>query len=151
MGDIDIDAIANAIVTLYSTVTPPSGQPSLTDVTADLPDAISNERTLLVFPPEEPEWAQGPSFRKTTLLIPIRFYLWKVRDNPRTTRLLRNWNTVLYSQFDASVHLGLADYVHWARIVSGPGTSRITYAGTEYSGLTYMAGVRVSEPVLATA
>ncbi len=43
-GSFDVDALADAIAALFSSMTPPSGQSNLTTATADLPDAIVQDR-----------------------------------------------------------------------------------------------------------
>lgn len=153
MSGIDFDAIAAAVATRYlpAYVTPPTGQDNIAISTADLPDAITDEPTVLVFPPLDPQWNHGPMVRKANVQFPVRFYLWKVRDNARNTKLLRLWSSVLATQIDGQVHLGLSSYVTWAAVDVGPNTGKYTYGGVEYFGVEFVVGVRVWEAVAAVA
>jgi hypothetical protein len=149
---VDFDAIAGALVTLFAATTAPSGEAALTKVTADLPDGpITQDRTILIFPPEEPEWMTGPSLHATNVQIPVRFYLWRLKDNPRNTKLLRKWATTLLPRIYTQVQLGLSDYVAWAGIDAGPTTGKLVYMGTDYYGVEFVVGVRVWEPLAAVA
>lgn len=148
---VDFYAIGQAIAVRFAAaaVTPPSGEDDIAESTAALPDAITNEPTVLVFPPEI-DFSYGPSVRKPVATYPVRFYLWKVRDNSRNAALQTNWISALYAQLDGQVHLGLSSYVNYA-VVEGIVPGKLTYAGTEYYGIEFNVVVHVGEALTATA
>ncbi len=151
-GLFAVDDLADAIVALYASgVTPPSGQSNLTTVTADVPDAIVQERTLIVFPPEPAPISFGPSVRKTVARFPIRFFLWNVRDNARNTRLLRKWASVLYWQIDRSAHLGHPEFVTWAEVDDLPFVGKLIFNGVEYYGAEFHVAAHLWEGIAAVA
>lgn len=147
----DFYVIAQAIATRFSStnVTAPSGESNVAQSRADLPDAITDEPTVLVFPPEV-DFSYGPSLRKAVATYPVRFYLWKVRDNPRNAALQTNWLTALYAQLDGQVHLGHSSYVDYA-VVEGIVPGKLSYGDMEFYGIEFSVVVHISEALSATA
>lgn len=148
---VDFYAVAQAIATRFSSavVTAPAGETNVQQSTAALPDVISDEPTVLVFPPDV-HFSFGPSSRKGVVIYPVRLYLYKVRDMPRNVALMNNWITQTYGVLDGQVHLGLSSYVDYARVtdvVVGP----LEYAGVEYHGVELTVEVHVSEGLTLTA
>lgn len=148
---VDFKAIADAIALRFAAAvsTPPSGEDEVSRSTASLPDAISDDHTVLVFPAEV-EFEYQASARKGVATYPVRFYLWKLRDSPAQTERLNDWATALHTVLDGQVHLGLSSYVNHAEIVRvEPG--RLTYAGTEYQGIEFTVRVHFGYGVTFTA
>lgn len=144
-------AIGQAIAVRFgpTVVTAPSGESNVAQSTAALPDAITDEPTVLVFPPEV-EFSYGPSSRKAVATYPVRFYLWKLRDNPRNAELQNNWISALYAQLDGQVHLGLSSYVTHATVENIlPG--KLVYGDVEYYGIEFSVEVHIAEGMTATA
>jgi hypothetical protein len=147
----DIKAVADAIAVRFgpTVVTAPSGETNIRQSTASLPDAISEEPVVFVFPPAL-DFSYGPSLRKAVAIYPVRFYIYKVRDNSRNTDLLNNWMTALYATLDGSTHLGLSSYVNTATIsdvTPGP----LKYGNIEFHGLEWTVRVAMGEGLSATA
>ena len=142
--------VAQAIAVRFgpTVVSAPSGEDNIAQSTAALPDVISDEPTVLVFPPEV-QFGYGPSLRKAVATYPVRFYLWNVRDKPRNAALVMNWISALYASIDGQAHLGLSSYVNTATLGTvTPGT--LTYGGTEFYGLELSVEVTLSEGLSAT-
>src|SRR5689334_10908683 len=97
---VDFNAIASALATRFSSanVTAPSGETNVRESTASLPDAISKEPTVLVFPPTSIELDFGASLRKGLVTYPVRFYIYRVRDSKRNAVLINKWIGALYAQ-----------------------------------------------------
>lgn len=149
---VDFDAIAVALAVRFSStnVTAPSGETNVARSTSALPDAISDEPTVLVFPPSEVRFGYGPSIRKGVATYPVRFYIYKVRDNSRNATLLNKWIGALYAQLDGQVHLGLSSYVTHA-VVTHMAAGPLSYAGTEYHGIELTVDVHLGEGMTTTA
>lgn len=149
----DFNAVASAVAARFAAaaITPPSGEEDIALSTHELPDAIVHEPTVLVFPPEEVDIGYGPSLRKVRAEYPVRFYIYKVRDNARNAVLLNKWLTSLYAQLPATLaHLGLATYVNSA-VVDHMGIAALTYGGQEYHGIELTVVVNIGEGMTATA
>jgi hypothetical protein len=149
---VDFDAIAVALAVRFgpTVVSAPSGETNVVQSTAALPDAITDEPTVLVFPPSSIQFSYGPSIRKGVAFYPVRFYIYKVRDTSRNSTLLNDWISALYAQLDGQVHLGLSSYVDYGvvdEIMVGP----LTYAGIEYHGLEFTVRVPFQEGLSLTA
>jgi hypothetical protein len=147
----DVKAVADAIAVRFgpTVVTAPSGETNIQLATASLPEAITEEPTVLVFPPEL-DFSYGPSLRKASAIYPVRFYIYRVRDTPRNATLLNNWITALYAALDGSAHLGLSSYVNNAvllNVTPGP----LKYGEIEYHGLQLTVRVGLGEGFTATA
>lgn len=150
---VDFKAIADAIATQFSStnVTAPSGETNIRLATASLPDAFNVEPAVLVFPPESVDFNFGPSLRTGLASYPVRFYIYKFRDNKRNTVLLNKWLSALYAQLpDTLAHLGLSSYVTSAT-TSHMAVGPMTYANSEYHGIEVTIQVRLGEGLSATA
>jgi len=148
---VDFRATADAIATRYRTsVTPPSGESAVSLATASLPDAVTEERTVLVFPVKEVEFYYPPSARKGIATYPVRFYLYKVRDTPRNTELLNDWLTALVPALDGQIQLGLAGVVTRADVVHAE-VGPLSYGGTEFHGIELSVAVGFGYGVTFTA
>lgn len=155
-GTFDYKAIADAIATRFSSanVTAPSGATNIRASTASLPDAITKEPTVLVFPVESAEFEYESSTRTGTARYPVRFYIYRVRDTKRNADLLNNWATALYGQLDGKVQLGLSSYVTHAVVrnfavgplIYGEGDSAVRFHGIEFA-----VDVHLAEGVAFTA
>lgn len=148
---VDFHAVAAAIATRFAAaaITPPTNESDIAQSTADLPSAITDEPIVLVFPPEV-RLSFGPSVRKGLLEFPVRFYLYKVRNNERNSELVLKWLTSLYAQLpDTLAHLGLSTYVNSA-VIRNLTPGMLVYAGTEYHGIELTVEVLVSEGLTVT-
>lgn len=152
----DFNAMASAIATRFSStyVTAPSGEQNVRVSTASLPDAITVEPTVLVFPPETVEFSYGPSLRTGVASFPVRFYIYRARDTKRNAVLLNKWVSALYQQLDGQVHLGLSDYVAHADITA-MGVGPLSYgegeAAVRFHGIELTVQVHLWEGVSFTA
>lgn len=150
----DFDAIANAIAARFTAanVTPPTNETDIRESTAALPQAIRLEPTVLVFPPEpggiELSYMGGTLSGIAT--FPVRFYLWRIRDNARNAALVNKWLGSLYPQLIGQVHLGLSSYVTHA-VIRDLGAARLTYANDEFEGIALTAEVHFWEALNAVA
>jgi hypothetical protein len=147
----DFKAVADAIAVRFgpTIVTAPSGETNIQQSTASLPDAISDEPTVLVFPPAV-RFTFGTSLRKAVAEYPVRFYLYKVRSHSRNTDLLNNWITALYATLDGQGHLGLSGTVNYGWMTDvQPGP--LEYNGTNYDGLEWTVKVNLGEGMTVTA
>lgn len=145
--------MADAIATRFSStyVTPPSGEENVSQSTASLPAAITDDRTVLVFPMAQAAFEYPPSARKGVARYPVRFYLYEIRSTPRNTELLNSWATSLHTVLDGQTHLGLsADGITGAEIVRievGP----LSYGGIEFHGIEFTVDVHFGYGVTFTA
>lgn len=150
----DFNAIAQAIATRFSAanITPPSGEQDVRLATEALPQTVLLEPTVLVFPPEPGgvEFSYAASVRSGIAVYPVRFYLYKVRDNARNATLLLKWLGSLYDQLTGQVHLGLSSYVTHA-VVRNIGVARMTYGGEEFDGIQLDVEVHFWEALSAVA
>lgn len=147
----DFNAIAQAIAARFAAdqITPPSGENDIALSTEALPSNIIQEPTVLVFPPEI-EWHYAGHARSGPVVFPVRFYLFRIRDNARNATLTQKWLGSLYQQLDAQVHLGLSSYVAQAKIENiTPG--RLSYGGDEFEGIELTVVVSVWEALTAVA
>lgn len=155
MSSFDYKAIADAIATRFSSanVTAPSGATNVRVSTASLPDAITQEPTVLVFPVETADFEYESSTRTGIARFPVRFYIYRVRDTKRNADLLNNWATALYGQLDGKVQLGLA-YVAYA-VVKSFGVGPMTYgegdSAVRFHGIEFAVEVHLAEGVAFTA
>lgn len=145
---VDFDAIAAAIATRFAAaaITPPSGEDDIALSTSDLPDAIADVPTVLVLPPDPDgiEFNYHPQAVSGTARYPVRFYLWRVGDEPRRMSLTKKWLNVLYAQLFGQVMLGLSAYVTTA-VVDEMGVGRVKYGGIEYQAITLSVAVNFWE------
>ena len=150
----DFNAIANAVATRFSAdnITPPSGETDVREATAALPAAIRMEPTVLVFPPEpggiELHYNGGALTGVCT--FPVRFYLWRIRDNSRNATLVNKWLGSLYQQLIGQTQLGLSSYTAQA-VIRDLGAARLTYAQDEFEGIALNAEVHIWEALNAVA
>ena len=151
MSTVDFKAISQAIATRFSAanVTPPAGETNVQLSTEALPDTITNEPTVLVFPPTV-EWRYGSGTRPGMASFPVRFYLYQVRDTSRNADLMLDWMTALYAQLEGSVHLGLSSYVADSKITDVK-AGAMDYAGVTYHGIEFTVDVRLSEALSPVA
>jgi len=147
----DAKAIGNAIASRYSSVTPPAGESAIAFATASLPDEITNEPALIVYPPLPGSFSFGPGVRKGVIEFPVRFFLYKTGNAKRNSDLLLSWASVLYSQVAGQIQLGLSSYVTWAEVNGFPALGKIKYSDTEFYGVEFVVGVHVWEAVAAVA
>jgi hypothetical protein len=150
----DFNAVANAIATRFSSanVTAPSGETNIRESTAALPDGITKEPVVLVYPPSSVELSYGPSIRKAIVTYPVRFYIYKIRDGKRNAVLINKWLTSLYDQLTGQVHLGLASYVNHADVVGmAAGQFNYTANGPEFHGIELTVNVYLGEGLAAVA
>lgn len=148
----DFKAVADAIAVRFgpTVVTAPSGETNVRLATAALPDAINVEPAVLVFPAEI-DFGYGPSLRKAVARFPVRFYIYKIRDENRNSTLILKWMTALYAtiggQSDGAAHLTLSTYVNMAKMGNVvPG--ELIYPrdnGTRYHGLEWEVIVNLGE------
>lgn len=150
---VDFNAIASAIATRFSSanVTAPSGETNVRLATASLPDAITFEPVVLVFPAEDIAFGYGPSVRKGVAQYPVRFYIYKIRDNKRNAVLLNKWQSALYAQLDGQVHLGQGTAGVTHAVVRSIQTGPLTYAGSDYHGIELTVEVHLGEGLNAVA
>lgn len=151
---VDFNAVASAIATRFSSanVTAPSGETNIRESTHALPGGVTKEPMVLVYPPTV-DFDFGPSLRKGTATFPVRFYIFRIRDNQRNAVLINKWMAALYAQMDGQLHLGLSSYVDWAQ-VSALEPGLLTYpAGTDnnFHGIEFSVEVHFHEGVSATA
>lgn len=155
MSVFDFKAIADAVATRFSStnVTAPSGATNVRVSTASLPDAITAEPTVLVFPVEQAEFEYESSTRTGIARYPVRFYIYRVRDTKRNADLLNNWATALYGQLDGKVQLGLAYVTH--AVVRNFGAGPLTYgegdSAVRFHGIEFAVEVHLAEGVAFTA
>lgn len=152
MAVLNFKSMAQAIAARFSAanVTPPAGESNVALSTEALPDAIMNEPTVLVFPPQV-EFRYGSGSRLGTADFPVRFYIYKSADTPRRADLLLDWSSALYNQLEGQVHLGLsATGVNDSRI-TGFSTGEMTYNGTAYHGIEFNVHVVLGEGLSPTA
>jgi hypothetical protein len=147
----DFNAIASAIATRFSSanVTAPSSETNVRASTSALPQAISVEPTVLVYPPEI-TLAYTAGTRHGVAEFPVRFYLQQIRDNGRNATLVNKWLGSLYAQLEGQVHLGLSGYVAQA-VVSAITPGDLTYGGITYLGLEFTVTVSLWEGLSPTA
>ena len=145
----DFKAVADAIAVRFgpTVITAPSGESNVAQSTAVLPAAITDEPTVLVFPPEI-DFSYGPSLRKAYAVFPVRFYIYQVRSDERNATLLLNWMSALYATIgaasDGAAHLTLSSTVNMATM-SNVQPGKLTYAGTEFDGLEWSVRVNLGE------
>lgn len=150
---VDFNAIAVALAVRFAAaaVTAPAGEANIQESTSALPDTITDEPTVLVFPPSDITFGYGPSLRKGVAEYPVRFYIYKVASTARNATLLNKWVSALYAQLDGQVHLGqsAAGVTHAVitRIQAGP----LSYAGIEFHGIELTVEVHLSEGLNAVA
>jgi len=147
----DFKAVGDAIAVRFgpTIVTAPSGETNIQQSTTSLPATISDEPVVFVFPPDI-NFEYGPGLRKGVAVYPVRFYIYKVRNNERNTDLLNNWMTALYATLDGQAHLGLSSTVNYA-VMSNVQPGPLTYGGTEYHGLEWKVSVKLGEGMTVTA
>ena len=145
----DFKAVADAIAVRFgpTIITQPTNETQIVLSTASLPDAISDEPTVLVFPATI-DFSYGPSLRKARAVYPVNFYIYKVRSTSYNADLLNKWMSSLYATIgaasDGAAHLTLSTYVNRAtmgNVTPGP----LTYGGTEYHGLQWTVIVNLGE------
>lgn len=141
----DFKACADAIAVRFgpTIVSAPAGETNIVQSTASLPDAISDEPVVFVFPPDI-DFSYGPSIGKAVAVYPVRFFLYKVRDSSRNTTLLLNWMSALYATLDGQVHLGLSATVNRA-VMTNVVPGELEYNGTKYVGLEWTVRVNLGE------
>lgn len=155
-GTFDFKAIADAIATRFSSanVTAPSGATNVRVSSASLPDAITAEPTVLVFPVETADFDFESSTRTGVARFPVRFYIYRVRDTSRNAVLLNNWATVLYGQLDGKVQLGLGSYVAYS-VIKSFGVGPLTYgegdSAVRFHGIEFSVEVHLAEGIAFTA
>lgn len=151
---VDFNAIAAALATRFSSanVTAPSGETNIRSATSALPGQVTVEPTVLVFPPEPGgiEFSYTASTRTGVAVFPVRFYLWRIRDNGRNATLCLKWLGSLYDQLSGQVQLGLSSYVTHA-VIGNMGVARLTYGGAEFEGVVMDAEVHFWEGLTPTA
>jgi hypothetical protein len=149
---VDFNAIAVALAVRFgpTVVSAPSGETNVTQATSALPAAITDEPVVLVFPPTSVQLGYTTGTRSGVATYPVRFYIYKVRDEPRNATLINKWIGALYAQLDGQVHLGLSSYVTHA-VVTGIQAGPLTYGGIEFHGIELTAEVHVWEALSATA
>src|SRR3990167_3622 len=148
---IDFNAVAQAIAARFAAaqITPPTGENDIALSTEALPSNIVQEPTVLVFPPEV-ECPCAGSPRSGPAVFPVRFYLFRIRDNARNATLTLKWLGSLYQQLDGQAHLALSDYVATATI-SGMVPGRLSYGGDEFEGIELSVAVQLWEGLSAGA
>lgn len=147
---IDFEAIANALVTQFSTAVTPTGSKALRKVSAELPGQIPAGPAIYVFPPELPFQYGRTGTRKVIARYRVVLYVDQTSDTKRNSTLLLRWQKALYPLIAAHLHLGLETYVNQARIAEiTPG--KVQYAGMEYEGLQILVDVHCWEPMNAVA
>ncbi len=151
---VDFQAVADALAVRFgpTKVTAPSGEQNVRLSTAELPNEIVHEPTVLVFPPVHVGLSYGPSLRKGSATYTVNFYIYKIRDTPRNSVLLNKWLGALYAQLDGQVHLGLSSYVTRA-VVTDIAVGPLVYpaGGLEYHGIQLTVDVGLWEGLSATA
>jgi len=150
----DFNAIASAVATRFnsSNVTAPSGETNVRAATHQLPQGIVVEPTVLVFPPEP--GAISLTYNAGALsgvaVYPVRFYLWRIRDESRNSVLCLKWLGSLYAQLQGKVQLDLSAYVAHA-LIRNLGVGRLSYGGVEFEGIELEAEVHFWEALNAVA
>lgn len=143
----DYNAMAVAIATRLLATTPPSGLTAIRRATSELPADISVEPTVLVFPPEPGgiDLHTMNGLRSGNVTFPVRFYLWRIRDNARNAVLVNKWLGALIPQLDGQCQLGVSGgYVGYAEMKQA-GAARLTYGGAEFDGIVLEAVVHIAE------
>lgn len=140
---MDSYAIASALATRLGTVTAPSGQESIKQYSAELPDELALLPALFVMPPS----MEGPTYagskRTLPLTYPVGLYLARADGLPRRAHALHDWITAIYGRLAGQMALGLASYVAWSEVMSW--TPGVSYAGVDYDGLRLEVMVNVNE------
>src|SRR3990167_6934100 len=145
--DFNACAVALAVRFAAAAITPPSGERDIVLSTSALPQNIVQEPTVLVFPPGPDDinfrfWSMS---RGGTIVFPVRFYLWRIRDNARNATLCLKWLGPLYAQLDAEVHLGQENAGVQYAVIRNMGIGRLTYSDGEFDGITLDAEVHIAE------
>lgn len=147
--------VGDAIATRFSSanITPPAGATNVRVSTTSLPNAIAVEPTVLVYPPTVP-FRYGTGVRKATASYPVRFYIYRVRDDGRNAALILDWMDALYAQMSGQLQLGLSGYVLKAT-VSEMSPGALTYgdgdAAADYHGIELNVDVEMWEAENASA
>lgn len=148
---VDFNAVAQAIAARFSAanVTAPSGETTVRFASEQLPQQIGPTPAVLVYPPEV-ELHYGPSTRSGSLTFPVRWYVYRVKDQPRNATLILKWLGSLYAQLEAQVHLGLSDYVAYG-VISALTPGQLSYGGEDFEGIELTVTVPVYEALNPTA
>lgn len=151
MAAIDFEDVAQAIVTRFSAanVTQPSGEDDVRLATEQLPNQIGPTPAMLVFPPIV-SFSYGPSTRKATAVYPVRWYLYRVKDQPRNASLILRWMASLYAQLEGQVQLGLSSYVTHG-VVSELTPGLLSYADEQFEGIETTVTVHMWEGLAPVA
>ena len=146
----DFSAVAAAIAVRFgpTIVSAPSGETAITQSTSTLPDVISDDNVVLVFPPEL-DFNYGPSLRKALAIYPVRFFIYKVGDNPRNSAKLYAWLNAFYATLDAGTHLTLSTYVQTAVLESAK-VGELNYGGIAFYGIEFQVRVVLGEGLSAS-
>jgi hypothetical protein len=147
VGIVDFDAISQAIVDRFSpaNVTAPVGEETIKFSTDDLPDTITDEPCVLVYPPNVV--ITTSNIKSGIATFPVRFYIYKTtRTNKRNSALIRKWMNALYAQFDAAgdTYLQLPAYVTGSSISAlRPGALR--YWKDVFNGIEFTVDIPFQE------
>lgn len=153
---LDFYAISSNVAARFEpwNVTPPSGETDIVLSTHELPQGVVQEPTVLVFPPgpDEIEFDYSPGAAVVgTVTIPVRLYLWRIRDKARNVALCLKWLTALYPQLQGQVHLGLVDSGVQHAVVRNLGVARFTYGDDDFDGVALDVEVHVVSSFSPTA
>lgn len=146
---MDVAAIAAAIATRFGAalITPPSGYNDIALATADLPSAITDTPTVLVFPPAG-QWSfSAGASRVGDLAFPVRFYVARSADNPRATAAVNAWYSVLIERLIGQLALGQSAAGVTHSFITGSQAGTLTYADVEYVGIELTVEVHLVEGI----